>query len=128
MTQIPDNLKCVIHNGTYFTHFFNGSTFFNELTLDYLYAHPSDIDRDNAYQSSEKFAHWPSEAVKDVPRAHYRRNLSYNGHDFSKDTFVETTFGKLPERVKKIFRRFETHDGFEISEAVDFHLNIIDRQ
>jgi hypothetical protein len=63
--------------------------------------------------------------MEEVVKEHFKNNLSYKDKDFSKDTFVEIPFGKLPENVKTIFRRFEEHKGFKISEGVSFYINNI---
>ncbi len=125
MNKFPDNFKCVLwNNDYYFTHFYDGFVSRpKELKLTYIRASKQDIENNNAYSHSASFEDFPNNDIKWVVKAHFRGNLSYKNHDFTKDTFEEIAFKDLPVKVKKIFRCFEKHNGFKISEAVSFNIN-----
>lgn len=127
MKHFPDNIKCLIRNSNqYFTHYFDGLVDFGELELYYLMTTDTDVRNGNGYQHSQRYSdNYPDSSLLNVVKSHYRGNESYKNHDFSKDDLKEVSFGELPEKVKEIFRKFETHEDFNVSEAIAFRMEIL---
>lgn len=122
MSKFSDNLKCILYNNSiYFTHYYDGRVFGGELLLYKLWTYAY-YTCDDAWRSTEKFKKYPSSDIKEVVKKHYEGNLSYVDHDFSKDTYEEMSFKELPINVQNLFRRFESHQDFKISDEIQFHI------
>ena len=125
MNRFPANFKCILwNNHTYFTHYYDGGVnFYKKIRLKYIYASIGDIKDNNAYSTYKDFDEFPKSDLKEVVKSHWKNNHSFKHHDFSKDTFVEIAFKDLPKNVKEIFKCFEKHNDFKISESVSFHID-----
>lgn len=122
MKKFPDNFKCAIwENYTYFTHFYDGSVHGKELELCYLCTNNCYVENNMAYGHFKTFKEFPDSDIKEVIKSHYRsRNIEL---DFTKDNFKELPFNELPIKVQNLFRKFEEHKDFKISEGVSFHID-----
>lgn len=136
MNKLPDNLICVKVTAQlpdknpyifYYTH--------------YVKMYIDQLDKSNAKCSFIRTEE--SELSKNDPNAWMYTNTIKSGeamgHTFEdlfqmdtkhfidskfKINFEYTTFGKLPENLKTLFRNFENHCRFTI-EALDFNFNIL---
>lgn len=128
MMTIPDNLKCMFHNGQYYTHYIQGNVnpLIKRLYLLTIIVSEDQLDSDNISMYEHQFQHWPEPDIKLIPLKQYDGKL-YKTHKYSIDKFDEILFKDLPEKVKKAFRKFEPNMKIDQFEAIDFWLNIVQR-
>ncbi len=124
--KFPDNLKCAKWNDYYFTHCYDTNLIgYKEYELYYLFASESDIKNNNAYRSGFRTKVLDNSInIRSVIKNRFNSSY-YESH--SSGNYEELSFSELPEKVKKIFRRFEKFDDFRISEYLQSIINNINK-
>jgi len=120
MQKIPDNLKCLEHNGGYYSHWLmakiNKGDENNKSALEISCIHLESLDKQPLMRNFVTDS-WPAKDIKSIPKLIGRRNPAMECN--------ELLFKDLPEAVKRKFREFEHMLVKRQMEVIDLHLGIV---